>query len=78
MKEQQQINLQVSLNPDNKSHMDLLKWINVETTNRSSFIRETLFMRMVGFIGSMGNNGAAVSLEDNDISMEEALSIIQV
>lgn len=43
-----QINLQMSLNPENKSHMDLLNWIDDQTTNRSSFIREAMFMRMSG------------------------------
>lgn len=67
-----QINLQVALNPENKSHRDLLKWIDTETKNRSSFIRETLIMRMMGFVGA-GN-----SSNNSDISKEEALSIIQV
>jgi hypothetical protein len=69
--------LQVALNYNNKSHMDLLKWIDTETTNRSSFIRETMFMRMMGVIGSVRDVGN-ISSQDNEISVDDVLSIIQV
>ena len=75
MKEQRQINLQISLNPENRSHMELLKWIDTQTKNRSSYIRETMVMRMMGFVGSIGNT---VPSECIDLSREEAFSIIQV
>jgi hypothetical protein len=71
-----QINLQVALNPENKSHMDLLKWIDTETKNRSSFIRETLFMRMMGLVGGMRSE--FTFHQSNEVDVDDALSIIQV
>lgn len=71
-----QINLQVALNPENKSHMDLLNWIDKETKNRSSFIRETMFMRMMGLVGGIKNE---ISFhQSNEVNVDDALSIIQV
>lgn len=42
-----QVNWPVAFNPENKSHIDLMNWISKQTTNRSSFIRETLMLRML-------------------------------
>lgn len=71
-----QINLQIALNPENKSHMQLWKWINEQTTNRSSFIRETLFMRMMGIIGAVGAN---LQMQINDeLDRNEVLRLIEV
>lgn len=76
MEANKQINLQVALNTENKSHMDLLKWIDKETKNRSSFIRETMFMRMMGLIGGMRNEVSFY--QSNEVNVDDALSIIQV
>lgn len=70
----EQINLQVSFNPRNESHATLLNWIGKQTTNNSSFIRETLFARMVG--GFFGIN-KDISPNEN-IDQDEILRIIQV
>jgi NhaP-type Na+/H+ or K+/H+ antiporter len=71
-----QINLQIALNPENKSHMQLWKWINEQTTNRSSFIRETLFMRMMGIIGVVGAN---LQMQiDEELDRNEVMRLIEV
>lgn len=72
-----QICLQCALNPENKSHMQLWDWLNEQTTNRSSFIRETLFMRMMGMIGGkmfeqQGNR------QTDEIDTDEVLRLIQI
>ncbi|OPH61744.1 hypothetical protein BC351_00440 [Paenibacillus ferrarius] len=77
MDNQKQICLQVALNPENKSHMDLLEWIDEETKNRSSFIRETLFLRKMGMIGS-AKSGFSMDTVQNDISVDDVMSIINV
>jgi hypothetical protein len=71
-----QICLQCALNPSNKSHMQLWDWLNEQTTNRSSFIRETLFMRMMGFSSRKYENDE-VMLTD-DIDTDEVLRLIQI
>ncbi|MDP5275253.1 hypothetical protein [Chengkuizengella axinellae] len=43
-----QINVQVVFNPKNQHHMNILSWLNEQSKNRSSYIRELLFNRMEG------------------------------
>lgn len=76
-KTKQIVRLQVAFNPENKSHRDLLEWIDAETVNRSSFIRETLLMRMLGVVGTVKPLDAN-AFEHNEISREAALEIISV
>lgn len=78
MKEQQ-INLQAALNTENNSHMQLLSWLDDQTKNRSSFIRETLFMRMWGIVGGniIQRQNENTNLTDNS-DADEILRLIQV
>lgn len=72
------VNLQISFNLNNKSHRQLIKWIDEQTTNRSGFIRETLVMRMMGFqnvnLGNQPSNNVQVQSFDED----EVFRLIQV
>ncbi|NDI34661.1 hypothetical protein [Chengkuizengella sediminis] len=43
-----QINVQIAFNPNNKHHMNMLNWLNEQSSNRSSFIKEVLFHWMEG------------------------------
>jgi hypothetical protein len=70
-----QINLQSSLNPENRSHMKLWDWINEETTNRSSFIRETLYLRMMGKFKSTEEKEVR---SQSEFDADEVLRLIQV
>lgn len=72
-----QINIQMSLNPQNKSHMDLLEWMNEQTKNKSSFIRETMFMRMVGIYG-VRSVEVQSTREEIGFDQNEILKLIQV
>lgn len=72
----EQINLQVSFNPKNRSHMELLSWINTQTTNKSSFIRESVLMRMVGMFGVRGVELQEFKQEEIDVN--EVLRLIQI
>jgi len=54
--------------------MELLNWINVQTTNKSSFIRESLLMRMV----MAKTSPRVVENQSDGIDFNEALSIIQI
>jgi hypothetical protein len=73
-----QINLQSALNPENRSHMQLWKWLNEQTTNRSSFIRETLFMRMMGMIGVRVDTSLEFEKQKEEIDADEVMRLIQV
>jgi hypothetical protein len=74
MKEQQI--LQCALNPQNLSHMQLWNWLNEQTTNRSSFIRETLVMRMMGFVGRRVDEQSYIPMAE--IDTDEVLRLIQI
>jgi hypothetical protein len=75
MKERQ-IQLQSVLNPENLSHMQLWDWLNKQTTNRSSFIRETLLLRMMGMIG--GKLFEQDHMQTDGIDTDEVLRLIQI
>jgi hypothetical protein len=56
--------------------MQLWNWLNEQTTNRSSFIRETLVMRMMGFIGRRADE--QVYIPSVEIDTDEVLRLIQI
>lgn len=57
--------------------MQLLEWIDQETTNRSSFIRETMFMRMMGQMNYSQPKEKSMPVE-SVFDKDEILNIIQV
>jgi hypothetical protein len=71
-----QINLQCALNRECKTHMQLWDWLNEQTTNRSAFIRETLFMRMMGMVGVKMIEQDRV--QSDEIDTDEVLRVIQI
>lgn len=73
----EQINLQVSFNPKNRSHIEILNWLNEQTTNRSSFIRETILMRMMGMFGVRNIERSEIP-SMNDIDQDEVMRLIEV
>ncbi|NBI28080.1 hypothetical protein [Chengkuizengella marina] len=70
----EQINLQSALNPLNQNHMRLWEWLNEQTNNRSSFIRETLFMRMSGAF--ITHQEKEKSSKHNDV--DEVLRLVKI
>lgn len=74
MKEHQ-VNWQVSFNPRNMSHRQVMDWIQEQTTNRSSFIRETLVMRMMGMFGFKSADSQEA---EREIDADEVLRLIEV
>lgn len=67
---------QISLNPKNVSHRKLMDWVNSQTTNRSSFIREALIMRMYGELREGSVNEGYKKQEE--IDKNEVLRLIEV
>jgi hypothetical protein len=56
--------------------MELLDWLEDQTTNKSSFIRETLLMRMMGMIGAVFQNHEMKS--ENKFDADEVKRMIQI
>lgn len=71
-----QVNYQVSFNPKSRSHVALMEWLESQTVNRSSFIRETLSMRMMGMFGYRSIEVQEEAVEE--INREDALRLIEV
>lgn len=57
--------IQISLNPENKFHMQLLKWIDDQSpSNRADFAYDSIVMRYVEFMGNKKSN-------KNDFAFEQ-------
>ncbi len=69
------ISIQVCFNKMNRAHMELLDWLDEQTTNKSCFIREAILMRKTKVTSaSMEYSNHNTS----QIDTNEALRIIQI